>query len=118
MRAERLGPVKACFTEGPGHATALARELADAGCDLLIVAGGDGTLNEVVNGILMRSSGPRVAGGVYQPDAASAEVGNPRVIRRQNGGIGVLDKFPRRGAVARENPDPSAILRAERSADQ
>jgi diacylglycerol kinase (ATP) len=60
MLAERLGPVKACFTEGPGHATALARELADAGCDLLIVAGGDGTLNEVVNGILMGSSDARV----------------------------------------------------------
>src|ERR1035437_5062793 len=60
MLAERLGPVKACFTEGPGHATALARELADAGCDLLIVAGGDGTLNEVVNGILLGSSDPRV----------------------------------------------------------
>ena len=52
MLTERIGPVKACLTEGPGHATALARELAGAGCDLLIVAGGDGTLNEVVNGIL------------------------------------------------------------------
>ena len=60
MLAERLGPVKACFTEGPGHATALARELADAGCDLLIVAGGDGTLNEVVNGMVMGRSDPRV----------------------------------------------------------
>jgi YegS/Rv2252/BmrU family lipid kinase len=60
MLAERLGPVKACFTESPGHATALARKLADAGCDLLIVAGGDGTLNEVVNGILMGSSDTRI----------------------------------------------------------
>ena len=60
MLAERLGPVRACFTEGPGHATTLASELADAGCDLLIVAGGDGTLNEVVNGILPGSSDPRV----------------------------------------------------------
>jgi len=60
MLAERLGPVKAFFTEGPGHATALARELADAGCDLLIVAGGDGTLNEAVNGILMGSSDARI----------------------------------------------------------
>src|SRR5206468_439190 len=49
---ERFGPVKACFTEGPGHATTLARELAAAGCELLIVAGGDGTLNEAVNGIV------------------------------------------------------------------
>ena len=60
MLAERLGPVKACFSEGLGHATALARELADAGYDLLIVAGGDGTLNEVANGILMGSSDARV----------------------------------------------------------
>jgi diacylglycerol kinase (ATP) len=60
MLAERLGPVKVCFTEGPGHATALARELADAGYDLLIAAGGDGTLNEVVNGILMGASDARV----------------------------------------------------------
>ena len=60
MLAERLGPISVRFTDGPGHATALARELADSGCDLLIVAGGDGTLNEVVNGILMGSSDPRV----------------------------------------------------------
>ena len=44
----RLGQVRAHFTKGTGHATELARELADA--DLLVVAGGDGTLNEVVNG--------------------------------------------------------------------
>ncbi len=60
LLAQRLGPIKTCFTEAPGHATALARELAEAGCDLLIVAGGDGTLNEVVNGILPLSSGPRI----------------------------------------------------------
>jgi len=60
MLAERIGPVNAWFTEGAGHATALARKLADAGCDLLIVAGGDGTLNEVVNGILMGSSDARI----------------------------------------------------------
>ena len=60
MLAARLGPVKACFTEGPGHATALARELANAAYDLLIVAGGDGTLNEVANGILMGTSDARI----------------------------------------------------------
>jgi diacylglycerol kinase (ATP) len=52
MLAERIGPVSACFTEAPGHAAEIARKLADAGCELIIVAGGDGTLNEVVNGIL------------------------------------------------------------------
>ena len=52
LLADRLGPVEVRFTEGPAHATALARELAGAGCGLLIAAGGDGTLNEVANGVL------------------------------------------------------------------
>jgi len=60
MLAERIGSVKVCFTRGPGHATVLARQLADSGCDLLIVAGGDGTLNEVVNGLLMGPSDVRL----------------------------------------------------------
>jgi diacylglycerol kinase (ATP) len=38
-------------TKYPGHATALAREAAVSGCDVVIAAGGDGTVNEVVNGI-------------------------------------------------------------------
>ncbi len=57
---ERLGALTVCFTEAPGHATVLARKLTDAGCDLLIVAGGDGTLNEAINGIPLGSRGPRV----------------------------------------------------------
>ncbi len=47
-----IGPVETRFTERPGHATTLARELLEAGFDRLLSAGGDGTLNEVVNGFL------------------------------------------------------------------
>lgn len=39
-------------TTGPGSATAQARHLIEDGCDLIIVAGGDGTINEVANGML------------------------------------------------------------------
>lgn len=38
------------WTRHPGHATVLAREALRDGADTLVVVGGDGTLNEVVNG--------------------------------------------------------------------
>ena len=39
-------------TEHPGHATELARRAADAGDPRVIVMGGDGTISEVVNGLI------------------------------------------------------------------
>lgn len=39
-------------TSGSGRATELAREQVAAGRDLIIVCGGDGTVNEVVNGMV------------------------------------------------------------------
>ena len=44
-------------TTGPGHATALAREAREDGVDAVIAVGGDGTLFEVLNGLLP-GSGP------------------------------------------------------------
>ncbi len=39
-------------TEGPGHATALAQEAISDGFEVVVAAGGDGTTNEVVNGLM------------------------------------------------------------------
>jgi len=43
----RLAP-----TERPGHATVLARRAAGEGVGVIVACGGDGTLNEVVNGVV------------------------------------------------------------------
>ena len=39
-----------CETQGPGHATKLARNALGRGVTTVIAVGGDGTVNEVVNG--------------------------------------------------------------------
>ena len=40
------------LTEGPGHATELARRAVEEGVGTVVAGGGDGTLHEVVNGLL------------------------------------------------------------------
>ena len=47
----RLDPRKLSLTKRAGEAETLARAACHAGCEYIIAAGGDGTLNEVINGI-------------------------------------------------------------------
>jgi diacylglycerol kinase (ATP) len=47
-------------TTGPGDATEIARRAADEGRQLVIACGGDGTLNEIVNGLAAQKNGHRV----------------------------------------------------------
>jgi diacylglycerol kinase (ATP) len=47
-------------TTGPGHATEIAQKATRDGRELVIACGGDGTLNEVVNGLAMAQNGHRV----------------------------------------------------------
>jgi diacylglycerol kinase (ATP) len=45
-------------TNAPGHATILAREAVTQGQDLLLAVGGDGTFNEVLNGLMQAGGTP------------------------------------------------------------
>ena len=57
--ARKLG-YRIVETEAPGHATALAREALEGGTRFLVAVGGDGTIQEVINGML--EDGRPVAG--------------------------------------------------------
>ena len=46
----RAFPFDEVRTHGPGDATRLAREALRAGAERIVAIGGDGTVNEVVNG--------------------------------------------------------------------
>lgn len=58
-RLDRAGIETSCFaTEGEGDATREAGDAVERGYDIIIAAGGDGTLNEVVNGMAGRENLP------------------------------------------------------------
>lgn len=50
--------LKVARTESRGHAAHLAAAAADSGVDVVVVHGGDGTVNEVVNGLMYRGIRP------------------------------------------------------------
>jgi diacylglycerol kinase (ATP) len=52
LAKQRLGEFQAFLTTGPGHAVTLTRSALEQGADVVVCVGGDGTLNEVVNGFM------------------------------------------------------------------
>ena len=48
---KRLGPIDARFTKEPNHASEIARQALGEGAELILAVGGDGTVNEIVNGM-------------------------------------------------------------------
>ena len=59
-RAAELGLTgDSLLSERPGHAVELARRAAEEGARLVVAVGGDGTVNEVVNGLMRADPGRR-----------------------------------------------------------
>lgn len=90
MLREALGPFHPLFTERTGHATDLTRAALRDGADLVIALGGDGTLNEVVNGFFecdatgnWRAVRPEAAFGLLPAGTGGdfpRTLGTPRVL--------------------------------------
>jgi diacylglycerol kinase (ATP) len=62
----RVFPFDEAMTQGPGDATRLAREALRGGAERVVAIGGDGTINEVVNGFFDDRGAP------IAPDASLA----------------------------------------------
>ena len=81
MLEQRLGPLNVLSTTAPGEGRDLAARHVRNGARLVIAAGGDGTANEVVDGLLLAGGGPEL--GVIS-------VGTGRDFIRTLGGHGDL----------------------------
>ncbi|MDO3702326.1 diacylglycerol kinase family protein [Micromonospora sp. C28SCA-DRY-2] len=88
------------YTRRRGHATALAREAAEEGVDVVVTLGGDGTVNEVVNG-LMTANPPTV-----DPAATPAER-LPALATVPGGSTNV---FARALGLPREWPEGTSMI--------
>lgn len=84
-------------TSGPGDAPVLAAALAAEGCDVVVAAGGDGTVSEVADGLLNH-----MAAGGSQVALAVASVGTGADFARAMGIPRRADHFAR--AIAEQPP--------------
>lgn len=64
-------------TSEPGEATRFARRAVDSGADLVLVAGGDGTVNEVLNGVALTDT-PFAVLPLGTANVLATELGIPR----------------------------------------
>lgn len=73
------------YTQRRGHAADLAREAARDGIDLVVTLGGDGTVNEAVNGLMTFDAGPAPDRARARPALAVVPGGSTNVFARALG---------------------------------
>jgi YegS/Rv2252/BmrU family lipid kinase len=94
----RAFPFEHVNTKGPGDATKLAREALRGGADRIVAIGGDGTINEVVNGFFDEQ------GVAIKPEASFALVP-----------FGTGGDFRRTMGIPLETVDAAAIIKVNRT---
>ncbi len=99
---EALGSrVEPAPTSAPGDATRLAREAPGKGADLVLVAGGDGTINEALNGIV-RTQVPFGIVPLGTANVLATELGLPR--EPEKAAASVAEWIPERISVGLLTP--------------
>lgn len=92
MRSE--AEVEVAYTARRGHATTLARQAGAAGIDVVAAHGGDGTVNEVVNGLMAVG-----ASAAERPALAVVPGGSTNVFARA---LGIPGEWPEAAGVLLE----------------
>jgi diacylglycerol kinase family enzyme len=77
--------LEVAFTRRRGHAADLARNAARDGVELVVTLGGDGTVNEAVNGLMTADPGPAGNRAAERPALAVVPGGSTNVFARALG---------------------------------
>jgi len=86
------------YTEGVGHAIELARLAASDGYRYLVAVGGDGTVNEVANGILNSTNASTTAMGIVSTGTGSDFIRSVGISRDYTAACSALNS-PRRLSI-------------------
>ncbi|EUJ32730.1 lipid kinase [Listeria floridensis FSL S10-1187] len=115
-------------TEEPKSITKIAKEASDRGFDAIIAAGGDGTVNEVVNGIMLSSKRPvlgilpvgttndyaRALGFHFDPLVAAKQIADRKTVQVDVGCCNGCEYFINNAAVGRITEITYAVPEAEK----
>ncbi|MBI5266093.1 MAG: hypothetical protein HY851_02560, partial [candidate division Zixibacteria bacterium] len=91
-RVQKENDFQVCTTEFPGHARYLAARAAQHGAEVVLAVGGDGTINEVINGL----TGTETALAVLPAGTANDFAAQMRLTAQGLADVSSLEKCSRR----------------------